>query len=440
MADMPKPSSRTLKTVSLFTGAGGLDVGVEKTGRFDLLACLELEPQFCETLRSNRDAGRLGTPTTKVLQADLSTYDPYHLLDEIGLEPGELDVLIGGPPCQSWSTAGRRGTVSDPRGQLIWHYLRFVEALQPKFFVMENVRGLLSGALRHRPIADRPDKGGEPLSPDEVPGSAILAWAEDLTKINRGAYRVDAFEVNAVNYGAPQLRERVLLIGNRLNKVVSFPQPTHGGPDSGLIPYATLRDAIGSYHEENPSLMDFSPRKKKYLAMVPPGGNWRALPDHVAEESMGKAFFSKGGRSGWWRRLSWDFPCPTITTLPNHASTSLCHPSEVRVLSVGECSLIQEFPAGWEFVGTPQEQMKQVGNAVPTRLGQIAGAVVARHFDLTDRSDEATSGTPAYRREYLKSHVRTRKWWHEGKFVVMPDKEHGIVSHVRAEDDLQEAV
>ena len=288
--------------------------------------------------RLNRDEGRFGNPSTKVIEADLSTYDPFDLMDELGLKPGDLDVLVGGPPCQSFSTAGRRGTIEDPRGQLLWDYLRFVDAFKPRYFLMENVRGLLSAGMKHRPIAERPERGGVPLTPEERPGSVVDAWVEDLHKIDGGAYRVDSFEVNAVNYGAPQLRERVLFIGTREGHLIDFPQPTHGPTDDApqRMPFTALGEVLEGFEEPDPVLMDFSPRKKQFLAQVPPGGNWRMLPPEVAQESMGRAYFAKGGRSGWWRRLSWDLPCPTITTLPNHSSTSMCHPFELRVLSVGE--------------------------------------------------------------------------------------------------------
>lgn len=417
MWSMPQTSARPLKTVSLFSGAGGLDIGLDQAGGFELLACVELEPQFCETLRLNRDAGLFGDPGTQIIEADLASYDPYDLLDELGLKPGELDVLAGGPPCQSFSTAGRRGTVEDPRGQLLWDFLRFIDAFKPRYFLMENVRGLLSAGLRHRPIADRPEKGGPQLAEHEKPGSVVQAWVEDLEKLHEGAYRVDAFEVNAVNYGAPQLRERVLFIGNREGTLVNFPVPTHGPTEEqpDRIPFTTLGEALDGLHEDNPVLMDFSPRKKEFLRLVPPGGNWRMLPPDVAQESMGRAYFAKGGRSGWWRRLSRDLPCPTITTLPNHSSTSMCHPDEVRVLSVGECARVQEFPDGWQFVGTPSQQMKQVGNAVPTRLGKVAGETIRA---TSQAAPTRVSGLPTFRRIYLRSHVRTRQWFKDGQALV----------------------
>ena len=288
---------------------------------------------------------------------------------------------------------------------------------------MENVRGLLSAALRHRPIAERPDRGGPPLEADEKPGSVVDLWTHDLLADLCGTYRVDCFEVNAVNYGAPQLRERVLFIGNRLGEVIDFPPPSHGAVQAdgmtadSLAPFRSLKDALAGFHEQDPVLMDFSPREKKYLEMVPPGGNWRTLPPDVAAESMGRAFHAKGGRSGWWRRLSWELPCPTVVTMPNHASTSMCHPDEVRVLSVGECARIQEFPDGWEFCGSPLEQYTQVGNAVPSRLGRVAGTLIAEHLSH-DRVTPRNANTPPFRRVYIKSHVRTRQWYRQGQVFI----------------------
>lgn len=404
-----------LQAVSLFTGAGGLDVGLERTGRFDILAAVELQESFCRSLEINRDAGHFGRSDTVIRHADLAQLKPEDLMRELGLAPGELDLLVGGPPCQSFSTAGRRRTVQDSRGQLLWDYLRFIDVFQPKAFLMENVRGLLSAALRHRPMVSRPDKGGSPLNPEELPGSVVRSWIEDLLQAS-SEYRVDSFEVNAVNYGAPQLRERVLFIGNRLGRRATFPIPTHGPEGSLLPPYRSLADALHDFVEDDPVLMDFSPRKKRYLSHVPEGGNWRTMPERVARESMGQAYYAKGGRSGWWRRLSWDLPCPTITTLPNHSSTSMCHPSENRVLSVGEFARVQEFPRKWVFEGTPQEQMKQVGNAVPTRLGEVAGEVIA---NLLDRGmATAPISSPKYVNTYLGSHVRTRQWWKNGRAVI----------------------
>lgn len=410
------------KAISLFSGAMGLDLGIESTGRFELLACLEKEQSFCETIRLNQKAGRLPS-AMRIYQGDICGISPEQLMAACGLKPGELDLLVGGPPCQSFSTAGKRGTVQDPRGVLLWQFLRFVEVLQPKLFVMENVRGLVSAALNHRHIADRPDRGGISLMEEEMPGSVIRLLAHDLQKMAASAYHMDCFEVNAVNYGAPQLRERAVFIGNRFNKQIDFPSPTHGQQSVTLRPWRTLRDAIGHLDNAGKVIMDFSPRKKSYLQRVPEGSNWRSLPVHLQMESMGRAWHAKGGRSGWWRRLSFDLPCPTLVTMPNHASTSLCHPTHVRALSLKEYALIQEFPKDWEFAGTAQQQYAQAGNAVPVRLGRVAGEVVAGALDElgSRRWKPYVSQIEDYRIVYIQSHVRTRQWYKNGETKVWTD-------------------
>lgn len=413
----------------------GFDLGLRNTGRFELIACVEKESVFCRTIRENIANGNL-SEALKVYEGDIKQLSPHQLLDELGLKPGELDLLAGGPPCQSFSTAGRRGTVQDPRGTLLWDFIRFVEVLRPKVFLMENVRGLMSAALRHRPIAKRPDKGGPPLAPEEEPGSVVHLFADDLSRFNGVSYHMDCFEVNAVNYGAPQLRERALFIGNRFNDEIDFPNPTHGPTNNRnrqlelfptlattRQPWSTLGDAIRDLQETNPVIMDFSPRKKKYLSLIPPGGNWRHLSEELQRESMGKAFFAKGGRSGWWRRLSFDLPCPTLVTMPNHASTALCHPEEVRALTVREYCRIQGFPDKWVVCGTPAQQYAQIGNAVPVRLGEVAGDVLARLLDHFAKEEwQARKERPqTYRKIYIESHVRTRQWYKNGKAFQWED-------------------
>ena len=408
----------------------GLDIGLEGTGRFELAACVEVERAFCDTIRANIAAGRIPSEPV-VIERDVSTLSVAEFTEMTGLRPGDIDLLVGGPPCQAFSTAGNRGTVQDPRGTLLWDFLRFVDGLRPRFFIMENVRGLLSAALKHRPLAKRPDKGGGPLLPDEAPGSVVRLFAADLQAIQGAPYHMDCFEVNAVNYGAPQLRERVIFIGNRYGRQVDFPAPTHGIAGVGLPglfpaeggpqPWKTLRDAIGDLDGPGPVIMDFSPRKKAYLSLIPEGSNWRSLPVEIQKESMGKAWHAKGGRSGWWRRLSFDLPCPTLVTMPNHASTALCHPTEVRALSLREYARIQEFPDNWEFKGTPMQQYAQVGNAVPVRLGEVAGRVVAVALDEAIAHGPVRPPAEGYRVIYLQSHIRTRQWFKKGETFIWAD-------------------
>lgn len=416
--------------ISLFSGAMGLDIGIERTGCFEILAAVEFDPVFCDTIRKNRDAGRVQNKDMLLIDQDITELDPRALLEQCGLKPGELDLLVAGPPCQAFSSAGRRRSVSDPRGTMLWEFLRFIEVMRPRAFVMENVRGLTSAALRHRPIRDRPQRGGPPLEPEEEPGSVLKLWSQDLQLQTRGKYRVDCFEVNAVNHGAPQLRERAIFIGNRDGAILDWPQPSHG---PGLWPHSTLGDAIGHLYEPDPILLDFSARKKHYLAQVPPGGNWRSLPEATQKESMGRAWYAKGGRSGWWRRLSWDLPCPTIVTMPNHASTSMCHPEEIRVLSLRECAAVQGFPDDWEFIGTPQQQYQQVGNAVPTLLGEIAGGLVSGHLKRVESGEDVRiNGADGFRKIYMYSQVRTRQWFKDGRVFTWTDGQDNSHAHYSA--------
>ena len=418
----------------------GLDIGLEQTGRFNHLACVELVPTFCQTIRTNCEAGKIGNPGMKVYEGDISNFDAAKIMAELGMKPGELDLICGGPPCQTFSTTGKRATVQDRRGTMLWQFLRFIEVFQPKAFLLENVRGLMSAALRHRQIKDRPATGGAALDDEEQPGSVIRAFIRDL----HDAYRMDCFEVNAVNYGSPQLRERAILIGNRFNRLVEFPEPTHGHREvkektlfstddqEPLRPFRTLRDALTGLNDPDPLIMDFSPRKKGYLALVTEGGNWRTLPEAVAKESMGKAYFAKGGRSGWWRRLTFDLPSPTIVTMPNHASTALCHPTETRALTLRECARVQEFPDDWTFCGKALEQYTQVGNAVPVGLGRVAGLVVAGLLDEIAKAGNLTvqATYEACRVVYVKSHIRTRQWFKAGESFLWQDgEENGDVKY-----------
>jgi DNA (cytosine-5)-methyltransferase 1 len=182
---------------------------------------------------------------------------------------------------------------------------------------------------------------------------------------------------------------------------------------------------LNSIEEPGEVIMDFSPRKKSFLAHVPPGSNWRSLPVEMQQESMGSAWYAKGGRSGWWRRLSYDLPCPTLVTMPNHASTALCHPTEVRALTLKEYAAIQEFPRDWAFQGTASQQYAQVGNAVPVRLGTVAGNVIASELDTLALADwkSAAVKPDGYRVVYVQSHVRTRQWFKDGKTIVWEDGE-----------------
>ena len=169
-----------------------MDLGLESTGRYKILACIEMDAAACETIRLNQQNGNI-EGSLKVYEGDINEFDPYRIMEDLGLISGELDVLIGGPPCQSFSTAGNRRSVQDPKGTLLWQFLKFVEVLKPKVFLMENVRGLISAALKHRSIKERPDNGGAKLTKEEEKGSVIRLFADDLKKIDAANYHLDIF-------------------------------------------------------------------------------------------------------------------------------------------------------------------------------------------------------------------------------------------------------
>lgn len=404
--------------VSLFSGGMGLDLGLERAG-FEPLLSNEIDPMAVATIRLNR-------PSLPVLGCSVADITGKQIRKESGLGRGKLDLLAGGPPCQSFSVYGNRKGIQDGRGQMLFEYLRMVDELRPKVFIMENVRGLHSMPLVSSKLLSEIENA-EPWMVEK--GSLVRELIREFEGIG---YRVDGFLVNSVNYGAPQIRERLMLIGNRYGLTANFPAPSHSNrPEDELPPFKTLRDAIGlGFRDTDPSLMNFSPRKLKYLKMVPAGGNWRSLPVEVQKESMGKSWYLKGGRSATWRKLSWDFPCPTVVTMPNHASTSMCHPDELRALTVGECAAIQGFPTDWKFSGQTSDKYKQIGNAVPLRLGEVAGECAATLLDAIDQlgTTRGRKGAPS-RIEHLRSHVRTKRYWHNGQALAgdndyySPDKE-----------------
>jgi DNA (cytosine-5)-methyltransferase 1 len=279
---------------------------------------------------------------------------------------------------------------------------------------MENVRGLHSMSILPKSTLKKVT-----ASEKTSPGSLLR---HIFTKFEGIGYRLDCFIINAVNYGAPQLRERLICIGNRYNLHAVFRSPEYSNRAAdGLPPFKTLGDAIGDgFIDPDTDCMNFSLRKLRYLAMIPPGGNWRSMPVEMQKESMGKAWHLKGGRSAYWRKLSFDFPSPTVVTMPNHAGTSMCHPIELRALTVGECAAIQEFPAEWKFIGSPSDKCRQIGNAVPVRLAAVAGKCV---LDLLRRiallNEEPLPPHPDHSKIYhLRPHVRTRAFWKNGEVFV----------------------
>ncbi len=206
-------NNKKLSTISLFSGAMGLDLGLEQAG-LDVVVSQDIDPTACETIRLNR------SKNLKVLEGDLKGISTAEILNAAGVKRGQAFLVAGGPPCQSFSTAGRRESIADPRGGLFREFLRVVDEARPRFFLMENVKGLLSAAVKHRPIHLRNDD----LHPDEQLGSAFELILSEFVRIGyRFAYKI----LDAVNYGSPQFRERLVIIGSRDNEPLFLPCPTH---------------------------------------------------------------------------------------------------------------------------------------------------------------------------------------------------------------------
>lgn len=356
-------SDRSDKTViSLFSGAMGLDLGLEAAG-LRIAVALERDAFPVATIRRNR-------PSLPLVDSPVEDVTSPDLLAVAGLRAGSVFAVVGGPSCQVFSTAGRRQSLDDPRSTMFDHFVRVVRETRPEFFVMENVRGLLSAAVRHRPLGQR-GPGFPPLAEEEELGSAFQVVAKTL----RGLGYYCVFDVlNAADYGVPQTRQRLVIIGSRDGKRIRMPEPTHdrAGKD-GLPKWRTLGDALKGLAEDEAEYYLFCPAKARYLKLVPEGGNWRQLPDQLKRDALGRAFESWGGRSGFFRRLSRERPSPALTTRPDSKATTLCHPTELRPLTVAEYARIQQFPDDWVFEGSVRKKYEQVGNAVPLGLGEALG-------------------------------------------------------------------
>lgn len=402
--------------VSLFSGALGLDLGLRAAG-FEAVVVNEFDRAAVQTIQLNM-------PALPVLDTDITQLGKHDLETAAGQKLTGIDLVAGGPPCQAFSIMGRRMGVEDERGSLTFDFVRIVDELRPKTFLMENVRGLLSMALLPKDSSAPADDDGR------AKGSLLRLILDDFAALG---YRTSVFLVNSVNYGAPQVRERMFVIGNKYDLPMEFPVPQYSNnPSDSLPPFRTLRDAIGDgFVDPDPTLMNFSARKLHFLSMVPPGGNWRSLPEELQKEAMGKQYYLKGGRSSSWRRLSWDFPSPTVHTMPNHATTSMCHPGELRALTVGECAAIQGFPADFQFVGTAAERYRQIGNAVPIRLGEVAGTVLASvlsDVSRTKKRPKRPTAPPTI--EHIRPHVRVRSWYHREHGALAGDYEYGAAKRL----------
>lgn len=340
--------------VSLFSGAMGLDIGLERAGLH--VAISQDHDKWCvETVRKNGHLA-VGGDIRALIASDPQC---NFLLEPAGLQMKDVFAVVGGPPCQSFSTAGKRKGVDDERGTLYHQFVHVVQTLNPRFFVMENVKGLASAPS----VVD--DKFSPPLL------GIIL---EEFKKLG---YHTVHGVLDAVHYGTPQFRERLVIIGSRDKEAIFLPAPTHFHMhQSHAMRWRTLFDAIGDLQGQCGLHANFSPKIAQYLAVVPEGGNWKSLPPALVEEAMGGAYLSGGGKVGFYRRLSFAEPSPTLVTSPVQKATLLCHPREDRPLSVTEYARIQGFPDDWKFEGKTADGYRQIGNAVPIPLGHAIGQML----------------------------------------------------------------
>ena len=337
---------RDFTTVELFAGAGGLALGMHMAG-FRHVLLNEMDAMACRTLRKNH-------PEWNVLEGDI------HQVDFTPLR-GQVDFLSGGFPCQAFSYAGKKGGLNDTRGTLFFEMARAIREIQPKVFMGENVKGLLS------------HDDGRTL---KVIRNAIAELGYTL---------VEPRVLKAIMYQVPQKRERLILIAIR-NDIAEYVQFHWPNPYKRVM---TLRDAFfqGDLFDRDVPVSDgqtYPAKKARVMAMVPEGGDWRDLPVEKQKEYMGGSFYLGGGKTGMARRLSMDEPSLTLTCAPAQKQTERCHPTETRPLTIREYARIQTFPDDWSFEGTMTDQYKQIGNAVPVNLAYAIGRSLIRLFNDID--------------------------------------------------------
>jgi len=332
---------KPFSVLELFAGAGGLALGLEKAG----LSCKllnEIDPWACKTLRKNR-------PKWNVVEGDVSKESFAHY-------KGEIDIVTGGFPCQSFSYAGKKRGLSDARGTLFYEFARTVKEVKPLVCVGENVRGLVShdqGKTLQSMIQILEELGYDVLTP----------------KVLKAAF-----------YKVPQKRERLILIGIKKGTGITFNYPKPANKMMNLS--AALKAGVLFKTDVAESMgQKYPARKKQIMKMIPPGGYWRDLPKKIQKEYMLKSYYLGGGKTGMARRISWDEPCLTLTTSPAQKQTERCHPDETRPFQVREYARIQTFPDNWVFEGSMNQVYKQIGNAVPVNLAYALGKEIVKSLN-----------------------------------------------------------
>ncbi len=335
-----------LYAISLFCGGGGFDLGVEAAG-FTTKLCTDSDLHSCQTLELNRDklkdgSGRQFLSEAKVVQKNIKEYTTKQMLADAGLKKGEVSLIYGGPPCQSFSVFGQRKGMDDPRGTLLWDYLRVIREIEPACFIFENVAGLMT-------IDD---------------GKVFKRFLNELSKDANGnsVYKISDYLLNAASFGVPQYRSRVIVFGSKKKKI-SCPVKTHAisaEEESQLLPAVTVEDAIGALEE---------PENIK-------------LPNHIGRvhgETIIKRYSALkfGERDSKTRinRLNPSRPSFTIVVGSDKGGgKGHIHPYTPREVTPRESARLQSFPDYWEFTGTSRHPIRQVGNAVPPIFAAVLGA------------------------------------------------------------------
>lgn len=328
-------------SLELFAGAGGLAIGLEMAG-FNNIGLIEIDKDACKTLKHNRSSWN-------VINHDIMELVSYDLCKYFEINKGELDLISGGSPCQSFSYAGKKLGLEDSRGNLFYSYVEFLKQLQPKCFLFENVKGLLTH-----------NKGNT--------FSLILRYFENC------GYTLQYKVLNANDYGVAQKRERLIVIGIRkdLKDILkfNFPKKYKYKP--------ILRDILLDVPVSCGA--KYSKEKEAIFKLVPPGGYWKHIDEKIAKRYMKSCWNMTGGRTGILRRLSMEEACLTILTSPQMKQTDRCHPLYERPFSIRESARIQSFPDNWEFCGSINSQYRQIGNAVPCLLAYAIGKELYNSF------------------------------------------------------------
>ena len=359
--------------LSFFSGAMGLDIGMKQGGIPALLAC-EFNKTCRETIYKN-------DPNIALI-GDVNKYDARTILSMAKIPAGEkVDVIFGGPPCQAFSTAGQRRAFNDERGNVFLRYLDLVKEISPTYVVIENVRGLLSAPYPYNG-SEKPLKGG--------------AFRIVIDRLQAMGYAVSFNLYNAANFGTPQIRERMVIIGKKGTQKAKYLTPTNSEDGSfGLPTWKTLGEAVASIEKLPQHYVEFPEKRLKYFRMLKEGQYWKDLPVEIQKEAMGKSYYLGGGKTGFYRRTSFSKPSPTLVTSPTMPATDLGHPIEDRPLSVEEYKAIQGFPSEWEICGKIEDQYKQIGNAVPIKLGEaIAHAIIEDMEGKNLDSNDCFQGFP----------------------------------------------